>query len=272
MIVLAVLLLCGLAGRLEYRRRFGGAVVFAGVAVLGLIGVSAQPGIALPGYLPTVLGLLFGYLILRALLDRLRAWRAAPTRRSPGPTSLPDLDPGHRRRGDRRRGRRAAAGPGHVGGADRPGPARAAAGGRARAARTGRGRPGTARADPVRHQQRQLLPDRHRAAGPGDRPGRLVADHHRDGRQPLHPRLRHAGRQAAGRAPDHPDLRVQRGRGQPRGQRPLAGVPDPRPAGRGPAAAVARTWCCPPATTASPRVLRWTCSPTPTARRCWPSA
>ena len=79
MIVVAVLLLCGLAGRLEYRRRFGGAVVFAGVAVLGLIGVSAQPGIALPGYLPTVLGLLFGYLILRALLDRLRAWRAAPT-------------------------------------------------------------------------------------------------------------------------------------------------------------------------------------------------
>ena len=72
MIVVAVLLLCGLAGRLEYRRRFGGAVVFAGVAVLGLLGVSAQPGITLPEYLPTVLGLLFGYLILRTLLDRLR--------------------------------------------------------------------------------------------------------------------------------------------------------------------------------------------------------
>ena len=44
MIVLGVLLLCGLAGRLEYRRRFAGAAVFAVVAVLGLIGVSAQPG------------------------------------------------------------------------------------------------------------------------------------------------------------------------------------------------------------------------------------
>ncbi len=79
MIVGAVLLLCGLAGRLEYRRRFAGAVVFAGVAVLGLLGVSAQPGITLPGYLPTVIGLLFGYLILGALLERLRRWRAAPT-------------------------------------------------------------------------------------------------------------------------------------------------------------------------------------------------
>ena len=79
MIVLAVLLLCGLAGRLEYRRRFAGAAVFAGVALLGLLGVSAQPGITLPGYLPTVLGLVFGYLILGTLLDRLRRWRTAPS-------------------------------------------------------------------------------------------------------------------------------------------------------------------------------------------------
>ncbi len=77
MIVVAVLLLCGLAGRLEYRRRRLGAAVFAGVAVVGLLGVSAQPGIAVIGYLPTVLGLVFGYLILGALLDRLRRWRAA---------------------------------------------------------------------------------------------------------------------------------------------------------------------------------------------------
>ena len=46
MVVLAVLLLCGLAGRSEYRRRFAGAAVFAVVAVLGLVGVSAQPGAA----------------------------------------------------------------------------------------------------------------------------------------------------------------------------------------------------------------------------------
>ena len=79
LIVVAVLLLCGLAGRLEYRRRRAGALVFAGIAVLGLLGVSAQPGITVIGYLPTVLGLVFGYLILGALLDRLRRWRAAPT-------------------------------------------------------------------------------------------------------------------------------------------------------------------------------------------------
>ena len=54
--------------------RRGGRV--RGVAVLGLLGVSAQPGITLAGYLPTVLGLLFGYLILGALLERLRRWRA----------------------------------------------------------------------------------------------------------------------------------------------------------------------------------------------------
>src|SRR5829696_2032060 len=78
-IVVAVLLLCGLAGRLEYRRRRAGAAVFAGIAVLGLLGVSAQPGITLIGYLPTVLGGVFGYLILGALLDRLRRWRAIPT-------------------------------------------------------------------------------------------------------------------------------------------------------------------------------------------------
>ncbi|HLL62321.1 MAG TPA: molybdopterin-dependent oxidoreductase [Propionibacteriaceae bacterium] len=79
LIVVAVLLLCGLAGRLEYRRRLAGAFVFAGIAVLGLLGVSAQPGITLIGYLPTVLGGVFGYLILGALRDRLRGWRAAST-------------------------------------------------------------------------------------------------------------------------------------------------------------------------------------------------
>jgi DMSO/TMAO reductase YedYZ molybdopterin-dependent catalytic subunit len=79
LVVVAMLLLCGLAGRLEYRRRSAGAFVFAGIAVLGLLGVSAQPGITPIGYLPTVLGGIFGYLILGALLDRLRRWRAART-------------------------------------------------------------------------------------------------------------------------------------------------------------------------------------------------
>src|SRR5215216_5999744 len=38
-IVVAVLLLCALAGQLELQRRFAGAAVFAMVAVLGIIGI-----------------------------------------------------------------------------------------------------------------------------------------------------------------------------------------------------------------------------------------
>ena len=74
MIILAVLLLCGLAGLMEYRRRFAGAAVFAVVAVLGLIGISAQPGVAPTAYVPTIIGLLLGYLILHTLITKLRRW------------------------------------------------------------------------------------------------------------------------------------------------------------------------------------------------------
>jgi DMSO/TMAO reductase YedYZ molybdopterin-dependent catalytic subunit len=74
MIVLGVLALCGLAGRLEYRRRFAGAAVFAGVAVIGLIGVSAQPGVHANAYVPTIVGLLLGYLVLHTLITKLHGW------------------------------------------------------------------------------------------------------------------------------------------------------------------------------------------------------
>src|SRR4249920_3117201 len=42
-IVVGVLIVCAIAGELELRRRFAGAALFAVVAVLGLIGVGAQP-------------------------------------------------------------------------------------------------------------------------------------------------------------------------------------------------------------------------------------
>jgi len=83
MVVAAVLGLCGLAGRLELGRRYAGAAVFALIAVLGLVGVSAQPGAAITAYVPTILGLLFGYLILRTLITKLRQWRP---RRAADPT------------------------------------------------------------------------------------------------------------------------------------------------------------------------------------------
>jgi DMSO/TMAO reductase YedYZ molybdopterin-dependent catalytic subunit len=75
MIVLGVLVLCGLAGRLEHHRRFAGAAVFAVVAVLGLVGISAQPGVRPNAYVPTIVGLLIGYVILHTLITKLHRWR-----------------------------------------------------------------------------------------------------------------------------------------------------------------------------------------------------
>jgi DMSO/TMAO reductase YedYZ molybdopterin-dependent catalytic subunit len=75
MVVIGVLVLCGLAGRLEHRRRFAGAAVFAVVAVVGLIGISAQPGVRPNAYVPTIVGLLLGYLILHTLITKLHRWR-----------------------------------------------------------------------------------------------------------------------------------------------------------------------------------------------------
>src|SRR4051794_29898828 len=79
LITVAVLVLCGLAGQAEYRRRFAGAAVFAVVAVLGLLGVAARAGGDLRAYAPTLVGLTAGYLLLRTLTDRLRAWQDSPT-------------------------------------------------------------------------------------------------------------------------------------------------------------------------------------------------
>ncbi|WP_375430113.1 molybdopterin-dependent oxidoreductase [uncultured Friedmanniella sp.] len=73
-ITVGVLVLCALAGQAEYRRSWAGGVVFGLVAVVGLVAVwdraNGQP-IAL---LPTAIGLVFGYLLLRSLVDRLHAW------------------------------------------------------------------------------------------------------------------------------------------------------------------------------------------------------
>jgi DMSO/TMAO reductase YedYZ molybdopterin-dependent catalytic subunit len=74
-IVVAVLILCALAGQLELRRRFAGAVIFAVVAVIGLIGIGAQPDATLPAYVPTIVGLLLGYMILNILIGKLQQWR-----------------------------------------------------------------------------------------------------------------------------------------------------------------------------------------------------
>jgi DMSO/TMAO reductase YedYZ molybdopterin-dependent catalytic subunit len=74
-IVAAVLIICGLAGELEWRRRFAGAPLFAVVAVIGILGVSAQPEVTISAYIPTIVGLLLGYMILSALVGSLQQWR-----------------------------------------------------------------------------------------------------------------------------------------------------------------------------------------------------
>ncbi len=75
-ITVAVLILCAIAGQLELRRRFAGAAIFAIVAVLGMIGIAAQPNVTFTAYVPTIVGLLLGYMILNTLIGKLQEWRS----------------------------------------------------------------------------------------------------------------------------------------------------------------------------------------------------
>jgi DMSO/TMAO reductase YedYZ molybdopterin-dependent catalytic subunit len=74
-IVVGVLVLCGLGGQLERRRQYAGAAVFAVVAVLGIVGISAEAGVTINAYLPIVIGLVLGYIIMNNLINLLRRWQ-----------------------------------------------------------------------------------------------------------------------------------------------------------------------------------------------------
>ncbi|WP_375424486.1 molybdopterin-dependent oxidoreductase [uncultured Friedmanniella sp.] len=88
-ITAGVLVLCALAGQAEYRRRLGGAAVFALVAVIGLLAVGTRANGELTAFLPTVIGMVFGYLLLRSLVERLALWRSPSTRTAEaGPRSV----------------------------------------------------------------------------------------------------------------------------------------------------------------------------------------
>jgi DMSO/TMAO reductase YedYZ molybdopterin-dependent catalytic subunit len=94
LIFVAVLAICGLAGQLELRRTYAGAAIFGAIAVIGVLGVATGAQSSVRAYLPTLIGLVLGYLILNALLTRLRRWQprraaadddrdaASPARRS----------------------------------------------------------------------------------------------------------------------------------------------------------------------------------------------
>ncbi|MBA8793557.1 DMSO/TMAO reductase YedYZ molybdopterin-dependent catalytic subunit [Friedmanniella endophytica] len=77
LVAVVVLALAALAGVAEYRRVATGLIVFAVLTAVGLFTVSTQPDVAWNAYLPTVLGLGLGYLVLWLLVGRLRYWRPA---------------------------------------------------------------------------------------------------------------------------------------------------------------------------------------------------
>ena len=232
MVVAAVLLLCGLAGRVELRRRFAGAAVFALVAVLGLIGVSAQPGASPTAYVPTLVGLLLGYIILNTLITKLRYWRPRHGAEDAGADSAA-----------RRNflgwtlvvGVIAAAAA--VGGQLLASAATAANNARERIRLPLAKQP----APPVPAGAELNIPDLTPYVSANDNfyridtalqvpvidPEKLDVEDHRTGGSSAGDRLRHAQREAPGRAHGHLDLRLQRGRRPTGRQCPLARLPDP---------------------------------------------
>ncbi len=85
LVTLGVVALCAWAGRLEFGRRLAGAAVFAAVAVIGFVGVGVRAGSDIRAYVPTLVGLLAGYMILSSLITRLHRWYAR--RAADGPAS-----------------------------------------------------------------------------------------------------------------------------------------------------------------------------------------
>ncbi len=73
-IFVAVLALCGLAGALELRRPYAGGVIFGALALIGLLAVLTGAQASVAAIVPAIAGLGIGYLLLRALIERLRRW------------------------------------------------------------------------------------------------------------------------------------------------------------------------------------------------------
>ena len=91
LVAAGVLVLCGLGGQLELRRRFLGAVVFGVVAVIGVAAVLSRPPFDLVAVVPTLVGLAAGYVVLSMLINRLA--RVAPTGPVPEQNMGPTADP-----------------------------------------------------------------------------------------------------------------------------------------------------------------------------------
>jgi DMSO/TMAO reductase YedYZ molybdopterin-dependent catalytic subunit len=89
--VVGVLVLCGIGGQLELRRRYAGAAVFGLVALIGAVAVLTRERWQVQSVIPTLLGLLVGYLVLHLLIARLRRTeQAAAELVQTSPPSRPD--------------------------------------------------------------------------------------------------------------------------------------------------------------------------------------
>ena len=75
MIFAGVLVLAALAGQLELRRRYAGAPIFVGLAVIAVAALAAAADVQVIGYLTVLIGLFLGYLALHTMINRLRDWR-----------------------------------------------------------------------------------------------------------------------------------------------------------------------------------------------------
>lgn len=89
-----VLVVCGFAGQLEHRRRHLGGVVFGALAVLSILAVTVGSGASVTAYVPTLVGLLLGYMILNTLITRLWRWR--PRRAAAGSAEIHAASPARR--------------------------------------------------------------------------------------------------------------------------------------------------------------------------------
>ena len=83
-VALGVIVLAGLGGVAELRRRGAGAAVFALVAAVGLVSVALGSGSDAAAYVPTIVGLLLAFMLLSTLLTRLRRWQPARAAVRPG--------------------------------------------------------------------------------------------------------------------------------------------------------------------------------------------
>lgn len=89
-LAVAVVALCGLAGWLERRREYAGVGVFGPLAFIAESATLTRANSTPLAVLPAVAGLLAGYVLLRALVARLRRWQSP--HRGPDATAIDRRD------------------------------------------------------------------------------------------------------------------------------------------------------------------------------------